>query len=145
MLEAVPFDVYWYHRNILIFYLGVIGLHLVNSGPDMLLLLLKALISISAPSSPVSNPHAHKGFFRCPHRCLSALPWPQANSCRYVRKDWPEHKSGHRWGPVHRLGWDAGAARAVIMRRGWDSVYSPPGECTVTSPLIHKVVSRSSA
>ena len=29
--------------------LGVISIHLDNSGPDMLLLLLKALISISAP------------------------------------------------------------------------------------------------
>jgi len=41
-----------------VFYmLGVIGIHLVNSGPDILLLRLKALISISAPSSPVSNTH----------------------------------------------------------------------------------------
>jgi hypothetical protein len=30
------------YRNIALFYLGVIGVHLVNSGPDMLLLLLKA-------------------------------------------------------------------------------------------------------
>jgi hypothetical protein len=30
------------NRNIALFYLGVIGIHLVNSGPDMLLLLLKA-------------------------------------------------------------------------------------------------------
>jgi len=36
--------------------LGVICIHLANSGPDILLLLLKALISISAPSSPVSIP-----------------------------------------------------------------------------------------
>jgi len=32
--------------------LGVINVHPANSGPDLLLLLLKALISISAPFSP---------------------------------------------------------------------------------------------
>ena len=36
---------------ILLFYLGVIGVHLVNSGPDMLLLLLKAPTNNSAPFS----------------------------------------------------------------------------------------------
>jgi len=41
-----------------VFYmLGVISIHSESTGPDMLLLLLKALISISAPSSTVSNPH----------------------------------------------------------------------------------------
>jgi len=40
------------YRNIVLFYLGVIGIHLANSGPDMLLLTLKALISISALFSP---------------------------------------------------------------------------------------------
>jgi len=40
------------YRNIVLFYLGVIGIHLVCSGPEMLLLLLKALINISAPFSP---------------------------------------------------------------------------------------------
>jgi len=43
--------------------LGVMNLHSDSAGPDMLLLLLKALISISASSSPVSNPplilHSH--------------------------------------------------------------------------------------
>jgi len=37
--------------------LGVINVHPANSGPDLLLLLLKALISIFAPSSPGSMPH----------------------------------------------------------------------------------------
>ena len=40
------------YRNTALFYLGVMNLHPANSGPDMLLLLLKALISISAPSFP---------------------------------------------------------------------------------------------
>ena len=37
--------------------IGVISIHPVNSGPEILLLLLKALISISVPFSPVRNPH----------------------------------------------------------------------------------------
>ena len=36
--------------------LGVNNLHPASSGPVMLLLLLKALISISAPFSPVTDP-----------------------------------------------------------------------------------------
>ena len=40
------------YSKYVLFYLGVIGLHLVNSGPDMLLLLLKAPTNNSAPSSP---------------------------------------------------------------------------------------------
>jgi len=42
------------------------------------------------PSSPVIDLPRTQGFFRCPHRCLSALPCPQANSCRYVRANWHE-------------------------------------------------------
>jgi hypothetical protein len=33
MLEAVPFDVYWHHRNTVLFFLVVIGIQLVNAGP----------------------------------------------------------------------------------------------------------------
>ena len=33
------------NRNIVLFYLGVIRIHLANSGPDMLLLLLKNYLS----------------------------------------------------------------------------------------------------
>ena len=40
------------NRNIALFYLGVIGTHLVNSGPDMLLLLLKAPTNNWAPFFP---------------------------------------------------------------------------------------------
>jgi len=36
--------------------LGVISIHPASSGPDMLLLLLKALISISVTSTPVRTP-----------------------------------------------------------------------------------------
>ena len=41
------------YRNTVIFYLGVIGVHLVNSGSEMLLLLLIALTNNSAPFSPM--------------------------------------------------------------------------------------------
>ena len=37
--------------------LYVLIIYPTNSGPEMLFLLLKALISISSPFSPVSNPH----------------------------------------------------------------------------------------
>jgi hypothetical protein len=37
------------YRKYALVYLGVIGIHLVNSGPDMLLLLLKAPTNSSAP------------------------------------------------------------------------------------------------
>jgi len=36
-------------------------------------------------------------------------PRHQAHPCSYVRTYWHERKSGYWWGPVHRLGWDAGA------------------------------------
>ena len=39
-----------------LYVLWVINVHPASAGPDMLLLLLKALISISAPFSPVSSP-----------------------------------------------------------------------------------------
>jgi len=45
------------YSEYVLFFLGVIITQIVNSGPDILLLRLKALISISAPSSPVSNTH----------------------------------------------------------------------------------------
>ena len=40
------------YSKYVLFFLGVIGIHLVNSGPDMLLLLLKAPTNNWAPSSP---------------------------------------------------------------------------------------------
>jgi len=38
--------------EVVFYMLGVKSIHPANSGPDILLLLLKALISISAPFSP---------------------------------------------------------------------------------------------
>jgi len=50
---------------------------------------------------------------RCPYRCLSALPLDQAHPCGHVRTYWNEYQSGYWWSAVHRLGWDAGTARAI--------------------------------
>ena len=52
ILYSVSYVIYWNWRWFILYMLGVISIHWDNSGPDMLFLLLKALISISAPFSP---------------------------------------------------------------------------------------------
>jgi len=52
ILNSASHVIYWHWWRFVFYMLGVISIHPVNSGPDMLLLLLKALISISAPLSP---------------------------------------------------------------------------------------------
>ena len=57
ILTSVSYFIYWHLLSFAFYMLGFISIHPANSVPDILLLLLKALISISAPCSPVSNPH----------------------------------------------------------------------------------------
>ena len=52
ILNYVSYVVYRHLRRFVFYMLGVMNLHPANSGPEILLLLLKALISISAPLSP---------------------------------------------------------------------------------------------
>ena len=51
------------YRDTALFDLGVIGIHLVNSGPDMLLILLKTPTNNSAPSSPTKTYQLSIEFF----------------------------------------------------------------------------------
>ena len=52
ILTSVSYAIYMHWLDFAFYMLGVISIHPANSGPDMLFLLLKALISISAPFSP---------------------------------------------------------------------------------------------
>ena len=52
ILNSVSYVIYWHWWRFVFYMLGVISIHLANSGPEILLLLLKALINISAPFSP---------------------------------------------------------------------------------------------
>ena len=52
ILFFVSYVICWHWWRFAYYILGVISIHTANSGPDILLLLLKALMSISAPFSP---------------------------------------------------------------------------------------------
>jgi len=52
ILNSVSYVIYWHWRGFVFYMLGVINDHSASSGPEILLLLLKALMSISAPFSP---------------------------------------------------------------------------------------------
>jgi len=74
--------------------------------------LIQVWLQAKPPAHPRGGPSVHRNperGFRCPYRCLSALPWPEAHPCGHVRAYRTEHQSGYRWSAIHRLDWDAGA------------------------------------
>ena len=120
--------------------------HPANSGPDMLLLLLKAPTNNWAPSSPTRltswafssskdfsltisclstglNPALSKRSRVAPNRTLSLSafyhsPRHQKDLGFNVRAYRPEHQSDYWWSAVHRIGWDVWAGWALGLRGG---------------------------
>jgi len=64
--------------------LGVISIHPASSGPDMLLLLLKALISISAPFSPTTHKLSIEFFNRFLLYYFVSINWPKHSSIQKI-------------------------------------------------------------
>ena len=59
---------------------GVINVHPASSGPDILHLLLKALINISAPFSPTRNKLSIQFFHRFFFDYFMSINWPKPSS-----------------------------------------------------------------
>ena len=82
----------------------------------------------------ISCHHATKWLCETPRLISHNPPRLKAHPCGHVKAYRHDGQSGHRWGPIHWSGWDAGDGWTLGVRGMRLCIQTPPGGLACTSP-----------